>query len=57
MDKNRLNGLLFAILGDDDLVERWWSRPNAWLDEKTPEELFKTDPERVRDHIFSFVYF
>lgn len=54
IDKTRLDGLLFAILGDEVLVERWWNRPNLKLDNTTPIMMFENDPIRVRDYVMSF---
>jgi hypothetical protein len=52
--KTRLDGLLFAIMGSQTLVSKWWTTPNPNFDMQTPENLFNTEPERVRDLIFSF---
>jgi len=51
MDKTRLDGLLFAIVGDDTLVERWWNGPNKAFDMQKPIDIFEVDSERVRDYI------
>jgi hypothetical protein len=51
MDKTRLDGLLFAIVGDDTLVERWWNGPNKAFDMQKPIDMFEVDSERVRDYI------
>ena len=53
--KSRLDGLLFAILGSQTLVERWWHSPNKAFGEAHPIDVFVLQPERVRDYIFSFV--
>lgn len=52
LEKTRLDGLLFAILGDQILVERWWNRSNQAFDGALPIDVFVLQPERVRDHIF-----
>lgn len=52
IDKRRLDGLLFAIIGDQTLVERWWNSPNKSFDMALPIDLFVVNPERVRDYIF-----
>lgn len=51
--KQRLDGLLFAILGDQTLVDRWWAGPNRAFDNQSPVEVFKMAPEKVRDYIFA----
>jgi len=52
IDKSRLDGLLFAMLGDQELVKRWWAGPNLAFDNQPPEKIFENDPVRVRDYIF-----
>lgn len=51
IDKQRLNGLLFAMLGDNVLVERWWNRPNKNFNNALPIDVFVVNPEAVRDYI------
>ena len=53
LEKTRLDGLLFAILGDQTLVKRWWNRPNQAFDGAMPIDVFVLQPERVRDYIFN----
>lgn len=53
IDRRRLDGLLFAALGDKTLVERWWARPNRAFGQARPIDVFEQDPYRVRDYIFS----
>ena len=50
--KQRLDGLLFAILGDAILVDRWWNRPNKGLNDALPIDVYVINPEAVRDYIF-----
>ena len=50
--KQRLDGLLFAILGDAILVERWWHRPNKGLNDALPIDVYAVNPEAVKDYIF-----
>lgn len=49
--KQRLDGLLFAMLGDAELVERWWHRPNQNFNGALPIDVLVVQPERVRDHV------
>lgn len=51
INRSRLDGLLFAALGDTVLVERWWNNPNRAFDLARPIDVFEQDPERVRDYI------
>lgn len=56
IEKNRLDGLLFAIVGSETLVERWWNSPNKAFDMQKPIDVFEVDSERVRDYIISCAY-
>lgn len=51
IERERLDGILFAIMGDDLLVEQWWNRSNVVFDQQTPLVMFDQDPERVRDWV------
>lgn len=51
IDKKRLDGLLFAILGDQTLVDRWWASPNKSFEMVPPQLVFEDNPERIRDYI------
>jgi hypothetical protein len=51
IDKSRLDGLLFAIMGDATLVERWWFSPNHAFDSERPIDVFVLEPERVRNYV------
>ncbi|NDB84551.1 MAG: hypothetical protein EB127_17890 [Alphaproteobacteria bacterium] len=50
--KQRLDGLLFAVLGDSTLVERWWYRPNKGLNDALPIDVYVLSPELVKNYIF-----
>lgn len=51
IDRKRLDGLLFAIMGDSTLVERWWYSPNREFDSERPIDVFVLDPERVCQYV------
>lgn len=51
IERERLNGILFAIMGDEHLLEQWWNRPNVVFDQQTPLAMFEQNPERVRDWV------
>jgi hypothetical protein len=46
-----LNTVLFSLIGNDDLVVRWWKNPNKAFDNRTPEDTYKTDKKLVVDYI------
>ncbi len=43
--KNKIN-TMFAGHSQES-IDKWWKRPRALLDGKTPEETFENDPERL----------
>lgn len=55
LSKERLNGLLFAIMGSNTLVKRWWNKPHQDLDNKPPVEVYESDPKRVTNVILKVV--
>ena len=46
------NQILRALLGSDELVERWWLTKNRAFDYKTPQEVYATDPNAVKYYVF-----
>jgi hypothetical protein len=57
IEKTRLDGILFAIMGDAILVERWWNTPKKVFDMQKPIDMFEVDSERVRDYIMKCARF
>lgn len=51
IDKNRLNSLLFSLLGSDELVENWWDSPNKAFDMITPNEMMELNSDYVIQYI------
>lgn len=41
----KLNRILFSLLGSDELVKRWWDSPNYHFNLSTPNEIWNTDDE------------
>lgn len=52
--KEHLDQILFALLGKDDLVKKWWKSPNKAFDLKTPEEVFNVDQKAVITYLINF---
>ena len=44
-DKEKLNTVLFAMLGNDALVSRWWDSPNRHWDMQTPNKIWEESRE------------
>lgn len=58
-DKEKLNTVLFAMLGNDALVSRWWDIPNRHWDMQTPNQVWKECEEgrvEVIRYILSHAY-
>ena len=45
--------LLFAMLGQKELVEKWWQSPNQGFDGAYPADV---DPKRVQEYLISKAY-
>jgi hypothetical protein len=54
--KRRCDQLLVALLGGQELVERWWASPNLAFGNKTPAEVFETAPEIVYNYLCVHAY-
>lgn len=44
-DKEKLNKVLFALLGSDDLVTGWWDSPNRNWNMQTPNTIWEKSRE------------
>lgn len=48
----KLNKMLKALLGSDELVQRWWNSPNRAFDGETPDDLWNTSSGRKRVYTY-----
>lgn len=53
--KRDLNVCLFALLGSDELIKKWWQSPNLSFEGKTPSEVFEVDRQEVIDYVLSYL--
>ena len=44
--KQTMNEILFALLGSEELVQRWWATPNKAFDGEIPDDLLHT-PRKI----------
>jgi hypothetical protein len=44
---NNLDDMLLAVLGSNELVNKWWSSPNRMFGYDTPEQAFRDRPNNV----------
>lgn len=51
MTKNCLNKMLYAMLGNNDLVFRWWDSPNRNWNLSTPNQIWNESDEGKREVI------
>lgn len=57
--KSEIDRQLFALLGSDALVERWWKSPNRAFSLRTPQDVWEENeqgPDRVRKYVTQFLY-
>lgn len=49
--KSKYDRLLIALLGKEELIERWWISKNRAFDMKTPLEMYAENANRVDQYI------
>lgn len=50
--RKQCDALLFAMIGDKELVKQWWASPNKAFDGKCPETVFLENPREVLSYIW-----
>ena len=50
---DKYNRILYALLGSDELVRKWWSSPNKAFGEMTPIEMWDRDKDRVKKYLLA----
>jgi hypothetical protein len=53
MDTDKYNRILYALLGSEELVQKWWESPNKAFDEMTPNEMLNRDKTRVKNYLLA----
>ncbi len=53
--KRKVNICLFAMLGSDELVKKWWTSPNLAFENKTPAEVFEVNQKDVIDYVLGYM--
>lgn len=57
--KSDINSMLKSLLGDDELVERWWVSPNKAFDMETPNVVYQSGVDgqkQVYDYVYQFIW-
>ena len=53
MDTEQFNRILYALLGSNELVQKWWESPDRAFDEMTPNEMWNRDETRVKNYLLA----
>jgi hypothetical protein len=53
MDTDKYDRILYALLGSNELVQKWWSSSNKAFDEMTPIEMWDRDEARVKKYLLA----
>ena len=53
MVTDKYNRILHALLGSNELVQKWWSSPNKAFDDMTPNEMWDKDKDRVKNYLLA----
>ena len=53
MVTDKYNRILYALLGSNELVQKWWSSPNKAFDDMTPIEMWDRDRDRVKNYLLA----
>ena len=49
----KYNRILHALLGSQELVQKWWASSNKAFDEMTPIEMLDRDKDRVKNYLLA----
>ena len=55
--KGQLDQMLFAMIGSEELVHKWWVSPNKAFDDRFPKDVYYQDPQgrqEVSDYINAY---
>ena len=53
MVTDKYDRILYALLGSNELVQKWWESPNKAFDEMTPIEMWDRDKDRVKNYLLA----
>lgn len=53
MVTDKYNRILYALLGSNELVQKWWSSPNKAFGDITPIEMWNRDKDRVKNYLLA----
>jgi hypothetical protein len=53
MVTDKYDRILYALLGSNELVQKWWASSNKAFDEMTPIEMLNRDEARVKNYLLA----
>lgn len=53
MDTDKYDRILYALLGSNELVQKWWASPNRAFDDISPIEMWDRDKDRVKKYLLA----
>ena len=53
MDTDKYDRILHALLGSNELVQKWWSSSNRAFDDISPIEMWDRDKDRVKKYLLA----
>ena len=53
MDTDKYDRILHALLGSNELVQKWWVSPNKAFDDISPIEMWNRDKDRVKKYLLA----
>lgn len=53
MDTDKYDRILHALLGSNELVQKWWESPNKAFGDITPIEMWDRDKDRVKNYLLA----
>jgi len=53
MDTDKYDRILYALLGSNELVQKWWASPNKAFDDISPIEMWDRDKDRVKKYLLA----
>ena len=53
MVTDKYNRILYALLGSNELVQKWWASSNKAFDDMTPSEMWNKDKDRVKNYLLA----
>jgi hypothetical protein len=50
---DKYNRILYALLGSNELVQKWWASPNRAFGDISPIEMWDRDKDRVKKYLLA----